>query len=135
MQLSNAGHPHPILYDSEKNLVTEIKVSDETESFGAIGLTGANVKFQDCNFTMKENDILLIFTDGITEAANKEGEFFGKNRLMNLLNLHHQKSAPEIQDAIMSELNLFTGVQPRNDDITMIVLKKEKPEDFIEQLE
>ncbi len=68
-------------------------------------------------------DILFIGTDGIWETRNNEGEMFGTQRLKTLLLNYRQLSATQIADAIVTEINLFRGDAPNEDDITLLILK------------
>ena len=68
-------------------------------------------------------DILFIGTDGIWETRNREGEMFGTQRLKALLLNYRQLSAAQLADAIVTEINLFRGDAPIEDDITLLILK------------
>lgn len=134
MQLSNAGHPHPILYNAQSNKISELRPEKGIENFGAIGLYGSNINFTDLDFSMNTGDILVVYTDGVTEALNQNGEQFGKARLMEIIQQNYNKTSAEIQECVMDELIRFIGTKQRNDDITVFVLKREKPENFIEDI-
>ena len=68
-------------------------------------------------------DILLIGTDGIWETRNVAGEMFGAERVIELLLQHADGSADSIADQFITELNIFRGEHPRDDDITLMVIK------------
>ncbi len=74
--------------------------------------------------TLKDNDILLILTDGVTEAINPEGEYLGMERLKKIVRQHQDESAEEIINHILEMLNQFRKETPLTDDITVVVLKK-----------
>lgn len=74
---------------------------------------------------MESSDILLMYTDGVTEAENAWGEQFGTQRLGRIVAANFQHHPKEIMDAILGELDLFCGDKPRDDDIAMIVTKIE----------
>ena len=76
---------------------------------------------------MKPGDVLVLYTDGISETENKNGEPFGKERIMDVLN-RKEGSAQEIVDAIMNDLRDFAGFEKLDDDITVLVLKKTEEE-------
>jgi sigma-B regulation protein RsbU (phosphoserine phosphatase) len=67
--------------------------------------------------------IVVIYTDGVTEAENPEGEQFGVDRLEETVVHHHKESAVDMHQAILKSLARFTRDQPANDDTTLIVLK------------
>jgi serine phosphatase RsbU (regulator of sigma subunit) len=70
-------------------------------------------------------DVMLIFSDGVTEARNKSREFYGDRRLQRLLQSIETSSASsvEIQDRIMNDIQNFTENSQQEDDITLIVIK------------
>jgi len=70
-------------------------------------------------------DMLLLYTDGITEAENDAGVFFGEERLLTAAQAKLGCSAKDIQEAIIEVLEEFVGDQPQSDDITLMVLTRE----------
>ena len=73
---------------------------------------------------LKENDVVLLHTDGITEAENEHGEQFGMPRLLELARKVHRQSVGQIMRIIREELRAFIGSRQVLDDITLVVLKK-----------
>lgn len=81
----------------------------------------------DAKFTIKEvqletGDILIGFTDGVTEALSPGGEFFGKKRLRSILQ-QPASSGPELLERIKSSLSAYTENAPQNDDITLLTVQ------------
>ena len=72
---------------------------------------------------VEKGSVLLLYTDGVTEAENSLRELYGLGRLSEFVQAHATDSAPEIHDGIRSALSDFTGDQPVGDDSTIIVLK------------
>ena len=70
-------------------------------------------------------DLLLLYTDGITEAENHDGRFFGEERLCGLLNEFHALSPEQIIDNLLHQVRLFTGMQNFNDDVSLVVMQVE----------
>ncbi|MBV8732288.1 MAG: SpoIIE family protein phosphatase [Acidobacteriia bacterium] len=70
-------------------------------------------------------DRLVIYSDGVTEAQNTRGEFFGKKRLLEVVETHARESAAAIHDAIQQAVANFTEGAPQADDITVLVLALE----------
>lgn len=134
VQLANAGHPYPLMYSVEKDEIIEIKNPEGTENYGAIGLTGLEVSYIDVDFEMKPGDVIVFYTDGLSEAQNSMGKQFGKQTIKNIIMENKTKTAAEIQEALKQNLKIHIGEKPRTDDLTIIVLKREKPEDFIETI-
>ena len=77
---------------------------------------------------MQEGDILLCYTDGLTEAFNKNREQFGLERVKHLIQINSGLSSKELQKLLYDELKLFTNHAPKEDDLTYIVVKKCKTE-------
>ena len=70
-----------------------------------------------------KDDVMVLYTDGITEAQNFKKEEFGYVRLKNLLEKHAHKSPEEIQQEIIRELYEFSGQEKMDDDYTLIIVK------------
>jgi len=66
---------------------------------------------------------LVFHSDGLAEASNSEGQFFGTERLRNLIEQHHEVSATELADTILREVDWFTQSAPLSDDRTLVILK------------
>jgi sigma-B regulation protein RsbU (phosphoserine phosphatase) len=65
----------------------------------------------------------VIYTDGVTESENLQGEFFGKTRLREVVSAHAADSCTVIHDAIHEAVATFTEGAPQSDDITVLVLE------------
>ena len=115
----NAGHNPPIMVSSNKG-----KPVDQLGTTGpALGI------FEKTSWTQKitkfaPGDVLLMYTDGVTEAQNKAGDFFDEQRLLNVLRSNKDQSAAKIQQAVLRALNRFTGSAPRDDDVALIVIRR-----------
>jgi serine phosphatase RsbU (regulator of sigma subunit) len=83
--------------------------------------------FQDSDCSMREQelspgDVLALYTDGVTEACNEQGEEFGDRRLIELMRQHRGLSCQALLTAIVDEVQRF-GSQEQHDDITAIIAK------------
>jgi sigma-B regulation protein RsbU (phosphoserine phosphatase) len=67
-------------------------------------------------------DVLVLYTDGITEARNDQRAFFGEERLLETLSAHRGGRAQQIEGAIVEAVDAFMGGSARSDDITLAVL-------------
>lgn len=72
---------------------------------------------------MEEGDLLLLYTDGITEAESGSGELFGTDRLREILAREHKRAAAGVIAAVMDAVRAFSGSATFNDDISMLLLK------------
>lgn len=123
VELVNAGHPCPILY--KKSTDTFRIVERDKRSVGAIGMNSINPFYYSQNIDMHSGDVLFLFTDGLTDCQNKEGEAFGTNRLL-LTFIKYAHTQPEEQiKLIMEDLKQFRGDTLADDDITLLILKRD----------
>jgi serine phosphatase RsbU (regulator of sigma subunit) len=72
---------------------------------------------------LASGDLLVLYTDGVTDAENGQGVFFGKERLLETALAHRECSTQEMQDALMEEIHEFVGDAPQFDDITLMIVK------------
>lgn len=134
VELANAGHPYPLFYNAEQDSILELKHSDSTKQFGFIGIDGMEVSFPSIYFTAQKNDIIICFTDGLTESMNSHREEFSKDRLISIIKENKNKSADEIVHIIKEQLDKFIGSNEIDDDISYIVLKRTDSADYIEEI-
>jgi len=73
---------------------------------------------------LEPNDLLVIYTDGVTEARNDEADEFGETRLLRLLQIHGVERSALILSNIMQNLDEFVGAAPQHDDITCMVVRR-----------
>ncbi len=114
----NAGHNPPIWL---KNGEDEI---EELEEGGLIlGAMPTMSPYKEQTISLATDDLLVFYTDGVTEAMNKEEtEEFGEERLLSCIKKNRNKSANEIQQAIVNNVRAFSP-DMQSDDITLIVVK------------
>lgn len=77
-----------------------------------------------CQVQLQSGDIVVLYTDGITEAENIDGELYGIERLCEIITRNSQKSAREIRYAVITDLETYIGNQQVYDDITLVVIKQ-----------
>jgi sigma-B regulation protein RsbU (phosphoserine phosphatase) len=68
-------------------------------------------------------DKLVVYTDGVTEAQNAAGEFFGKKRLQETVAAHSAEPCQAVHDSIQEAVSAFTEDAEQSDDITLLVLE------------
>jgi sigma-B regulation protein RsbU (phosphoserine phosphatase) len=116
----NAGHSNPILLRG---------ASDQTEKLSATGqiLGPFPAEKYHADFTiMRKGDILLLYTDGITEATDEQAKMFGEERLTNTLREHKSKSPKEICQQILQNVQMFSRIPQYSDDKTIVVIKRNR---------
>jgi sigma-B regulation protein RsbU (phosphoserine phosphatase) len=120
MQFSyvNAGHNPPLL-------VREDRVQELCKSRGiALGVV-PDVSIASATLDLRHGDILVLYTDGVTEAFNGINEAFGEERLKDFVLANRVKPARALLDALVAEIRRFAGGAAQSDDITLVVVKVE----------
>jgi len=113
----NAGHNPPVLYRAERNLST-------LEPTGpVIGLLD-DPDYSEGSVTLSPGDVLVIYSDGVTEAMDPDGKLFTEERLYEVIQQHHLSSAEGLMQAIVLAVRTFAGTAPQSDDLTLIVVKR-----------
>ena len=115
---TNAGHNNPILYRQETNSFESL------ETTGQILGPFPNNSYKTENILIHPGNVLLLYTDGVTEARNETGEMFEEHRLKNILRNHHTESPRKISQIILDELLNFEKPNPHSDDKTLVVIKR-----------
>jgi len=114
---ANAGHNRAILLRSRDGRPTMLDA--EGLVLGAL----RNVDFEERTVELASGDLLLLYTDGVTEAQNAAGEFFGVERLVASLRQHKGLELEGIVKALLEDTRRFCGDRPLDDDIAMVVMK------------
>ena len=84
------------------------------------------MKWQQAETQINPGDVLLLYTDGVTEAQNSLEELYDDERLLSIGKANIDRSAGEIQDAIVESIHDFVGEAPQFDDITLMVVTRNK---------
>ncbi len=114
---ANAGHNRPLLIRHTAETI------DELEGSGiALGVDD-HATYTSQKVTLSLGDVLLLYTDGVTEAINPAGELFGEARLKDVLFAQQNQTAAEIVEAVLGAVTEFSGSQPQEDDITLLVIR------------
>jgi serine phosphatase RsbU (regulator of sigma subunit) len=119
LQYVNAGHNPPIIVRPQKKSCELFQLRAEGVPIGMF----ADSRFAASTFQLAEDDILVAYTDGITEAANPSGELWGLERLEKLLQSCSGMTPSEIVERILSEVSEFANGEPQRDDVTLVVMK------------
>ena len=115
----NAGHNPPIIVRSRTECCELFHLRAQAVPIGMY----AEAQFEATQFQLAENDTLVAYTDGITEAANPSGELWGLERLESLLRSCGRMSQSEILERILGEVSDFANGEPQRDDVTLVVMK------------
>ncbi|OHB32949.1 MAG: hypothetical protein A2X79_03645 [Desulfuromonadaceae bacterium GWB2_53_15] len=114
---ANAGHTRPLLFRSRDGSFEEL------DADGLLMGVRKDVIFEENTTQMANGDILFLYTDGVTEAENADGLFFGDERLREVIAESCGQHPEEILTAIFRNLAAFIGDKDLSDDITITILK------------
>ncbi len=115
---TNAGHNNPIIY------------RQETDTFESLETTGQilgpfpDEKYRTENILINKGNVLLLYTDGVTEARDETGEMFDEVRLKEILKENHFRTPKEISQLILNKLFSFEKPNPHSDDKTLVIIKR-----------
>jgi serine phosphatase RsbU (regulator of sigma subunit) len=116
---ANAAHNPPLIYHYGDHTVTPIK-----EHGIALGIL-PNAEQPQTHAQLQCGDVLVMYTDGVTDALDKSGEEeFGASRLTEVIQDHATKSAQELTDEILRAVQEFSTGAPQFDDVTLVVVKR-----------
>lgn len=73
---------------------------------------------------LEPGDVVVLYTDGITEAVNVRRRQYGLERLQQMVQQHLKQSAADIRQAVIADIQNYIGDQPLRDDLTLVVLKQ-----------
>ena len=113
---SNAGHDPPILFRRGGGMEY---LSDGGVAFGVL----PDARFEERPVALYPGDVLVMYTDGVSEALSPEDEQFGRRRLEECVEGMMNRSAHEIVEGIVEAVRSFVGARGPGDDLTLLVLK------------
>jgi sigma-B regulation protein RsbU (phosphoserine phosphatase) len=128
---SRAGHEPGLILraKNDENGKGESKVEELHGGGMAVGMVPCEIfeeMIEDHETSFENGDCLLLYTDGVTEATNEEGEEFGIKNLENFAIKNSNLSPKIINRKLISKLDSFSSSQFERDDITLLTIKKTK---------
>jgi sigma-B regulation protein RsbU (phosphoserine phosphatase) len=115
---ADGGHNYPLLYRRALGQIEQLRAR------GVVLGVLPQPQFEEHSTPLYVGDVVLFYTDGVTEAMNSHRELFGEERLHAVLRATAQRSAAQISDAVLAAVRAFTGEASQSDDITLVVLKR-----------
>jgi len=119
LRYARAGHNPPLHFD---------RVGDRVRPLEAKGIVLGiieDVSFEERSVTLGAGDVLVLYTDGVTEAIDSKEEEYGVERLMEVIRANGESSATEIIESIVQGVTRFSSGVPQFDDTTLVVVKRE----------
>jgi serine phosphatase RsbU (regulator of sigma subunit) len=121
LRYANAGHNPPFLMGAEG-----IKTLNNTGM--PLGIDEENEWLQE-ESSISPGEILLLYTDGVMDAQNNAGEFIDRKIILNTVKENTNGTVHALQEAILKRVHQFVGDAPRFDDLTLVILKREKSDE------
>jgi sigma-B regulation protein RsbU (phosphoserine phosphatase) len=116
---ANAGHNPPLLFDGRSSKVMPLAAQGM-----AMGIM-TGIELEQREVRLEPGDLVLFYTDGVTDALNDAMEEFGLERLRDVVEAHRTESAADVVRAINRAVAEFVGDTPQFDDLTLVVLKRQ----------
>jgi hypothetical protein len=116
LHVLNAGHLPPVV-------LAKSKAHEMPRGGPALGLL-SKWTYEESAVQLQPGETLLVYSDGLTEAINEQGEFFGDERLQELLAQLGGLSAEEMGKRLLDEVDQFVSGGPRSDDLSLMILKR-----------
>jgi sigma-B regulation protein RsbU (phosphoserine phosphatase) len=116
---ANAGHNPPLWLNADTGTIEPL------HSAGIILGSFEAIDIEEQVIQLSPGDTLLLYTDGVTEAMDGEGELFGEARLEQLFSQCREDSAGAFASAILEAIVEFTGETPQSDDLTLLILHRQ----------
>jgi sigma-B regulation protein RsbU (phosphoserine phosphatase) len=119
LEYVNAGHHPPMVIRTRgrRSKAFQLRSTDVP-----IGIS-AESKFPAAAFQLHIGDLVVAYTDGITEVENRDRELWGIHRLQDLLRSSSEASAEQIIERVLDEVSTFADGQPQRDDITLLAMR------------
>jgi sigma-B regulation protein RsbU (phosphoserine phosphatase) len=118
---SNAGHCRPLWLQSTTGEVVEL------DARGVILGALKDTYLEEREVDVQAGDLLLFYSDGLTEAMNAERQLFGEEQLEAVLAANQGGNAQEVLEAIVDAVRAFCGDTPQSDDLTLFVVRRAGP--------
>ena len=120
LEFANAAHNPPVL---KKNGEPFVYMDHKTYRRGLMLAGLPETQYRNNVITVDAGDMLFLYTDGVTEAANPKLELYGEQRLLECLEANYELEPAELIRAVRADIDAFAAGMEQYDDITMVVLK------------
>ncbi len=131
MTFCRAGHTPLIFLPGPSPADPLVRILTPNGMVLGLRIEGAEEKFEELleeeRVDLTPGDVIVLYTDGITEAMNLDNDLFGESRLSKIVEEHGHLESGELRERILREIEAFVGAADQHDDMTMILLKVEHP--------
>jgi serine phosphatase RsbU (regulator of sigma subunit) len=123
---ANAGHNPPYLFTHQNGDNGKVVVHDLKRTGIPVGIV-PDTSWERGSVRFEPGDVLVVYTDGLVDAENASRDYYGGNRVIELVNTHLDHSAGDLRALLLDGVRDFVGETPSIDDITLMVVKRESP--------
>jgi sigma-B regulation protein RsbU (phosphoserine phosphatase) len=119
IEYANAGHNYPLV----------LRANGEVERVRGgglvLGLT-TEVQYAPHQLILDPGDMLILYSDGVTEAPSAKGEYFGEHRLAEYLRTHGAEACSEVIQGLVDRVREWSGTPGLSDDFTVVAVRRQK---------
>jgi sigma-B regulation protein RsbU (phosphoserine phosphatase) len=120
LYFANAGHPPPLIKKKDESNWLELKLTK--------GVNDPVLGYSQANYTQRairvnSGDCLVLYSDGLIEAPNKQEGLYTLSRLKELLVQHPETPPSQLKHIVIEEIRLFTGGSLNHDDVTLMIVR------------
>ena len=130
MTYARAGHT-PLIFMRSLVAGETVRVLAPSGLVVGLHIPGAHEKFiellEEESLDLNTGDVIVLYTDGVSEAMNSDADLFGDSRLSRIIEEHGHLESGELRERILREIESFVGAADQHDDMTMILMKVEQP--------
>jgi serine phosphatase RsbU (regulator of sigma subunit) len=116
LEFVNAGHDHPFLIRADSTL------RDLDEGGTVLGLL-EDSRYERGAVAVAKGDVIVLFTDGLTDRTNREGELYGVHRLKEAARRNHEAGSRLLLYSLLGDVQSFSAGEPAEDDMTLLVAR------------
>ncbi len=113
----NAGHCYPLILKKNGSV-------DRLETGGMVMGFFDDVAYKSGHYRLEPDDLMILYTDGVSELVDSEGEEYGIDKIVEVLKENHDESVSEIRDQLVRNLTIHRGDENQFDDLTLILIKR-----------
>ena len=117
----NAGHNPPVVGNAEG----QYAFLDIKEANVPIGIC-PDLEYQGEEIDLPAGSMMLLYTDGLTEAENRQKKLYGEDRIIQLMASHASQSSRDMVEALKADVDQFRDGAEQNDDLTMLAFRMNK---------
>ena len=122
LSFANAGHNPPVIVHANG----ECEYLKSRTGFVLAGMEG--MKYRSNEMTLNKGDRIFLYTDGVTEATDKNEALYGEDRLQSYIEKNKELEPEALLSGLKGDIDLFVGDAPQFDDITMLIFDYKKKE-------